>query len=340
MHSSREETTTFHLFDSTGVGLIGLDESGRILQLNDSLLRYLDLEGQDILGKKFSSLKEQISFPGFWEALDGERPFYCLVPGSSHLLLTICRGYAGPRDEGISKIVILRPFGLEREFIRMRARLSRNSVFEISSHLSSLAIAGDIILQPELQEDETTRQRFLSTFFKDINDLSELFNGLQEIAEPISFPNRVRFSPLDWKGLIADLLEKMQGLANEKNVSLSKSLTSCQSSPRGDYHWLYLAFYTLVDHALKMAAPLSEVKVGCTSAGGQLETIVEYERSGEAEAAWPPRTLFHLSEEDPRIGKMALTDLALSRSIFLLHHGDVRLIESGGISRIHVRLPL
>ena len=40
--------------------------------------------------------------------------------------------------------------------------------------------------------------------------------------------------------------------------------------------------------------------------------MVEYE-GGEEERSmgWPPPSLFHLSEEDPRIGKMALTDLAL-----------------------------
>ena len=56
--------------------------------------------------------------------------------------------------------------------------------------------------------------------------------------------------------------------------------------------------------------------------------------------AWPPPSLFYLPEEDPRIERMALTDLALSRNIFLLHRGDVRLEEKGEVLRLHLQLPL
>lgn len=341
MHASREETLTFQLFDSAGIGLIGLEESGRISQVNDSLVRYLDLDGEDVLGREFSLLQEVIPSPDFWEALDGRRPFYCLLPGSNHLLLTICRGYPLHGREGTGRIVILRPYGLEREFFRMRSRLSRNTVLEVSSHLSSVAIAGEIILQPELQEEAATRKRFLSTFFRDITDLGELFNELQEIAEPVPFPARVQFAPLDWKGLVTDLLSKMRGLANERNIALSGEFSPPLASPEGDYHWLYLALYTLVNHAVNEASPLSEVQATCTAADGSLKTVVEYTVTEPGRALeWPPPSLFYLPEEDPRIERMAVTDLSLSRNIFLLHRGDVRLEEKGEVFRLHIQLPL
>ena len=72
--------------------------------------------------------------------------------------------------------------------------------------------------------------------------------------------------------------------------------------------------------------------MGCTAVTGQLETTVEYEANEGQEPEWPPRTLFYLPEEDPRIGTMALTDLALAQSIFLLHGGYVEKTPSGGTS--------
>lgn len=340
MDSNKGDTTNFHLFDSAGVGLAGLDENGLILQTNESFLRYLELDIGKILGKEISVINMSITSPEFWEAFPSQVPFYCLMPGRNHLLLTICRDYSGPSEEVIKKIVLLRPYSLEREFIRMRSLLNHNVVLDISSHLSSIAIASEIILQPELQEDENTRRRFLSAFFQDITDLNQLFAELQEIAEPMPFPNRVRHSALDWKGLVSDLAVKMRGLASEKNVHLSCDLPSGTASVQGDYHWLYLALYGVINYAIGEAPPLSDVCLICRRLGDSLETSIEFSSNQEkGEHPWPPQTLFHLHGDDPRIGKMNFSELALSRSILMLNRGDLEQRKEGATTRLISRMP-
>ena len=86
---------------------------------------------------------------------------------------------------------------------------------------------------------------------------------------------------------------------------------------------------------------LYRVQVLCRASGGRLETAVEGTVTEPGRiSSWPPPSLFHLPEEDPRIERMALSDLALSRNIFLLHRGDVTFEEKGGVIRLHARLPL
>jgi hypothetical protein len=338
--SMSHDGTDFHLFDSAGVGLVGVSAEGTIRHTNASLLRYLEVEPDGILGKETGVLKPSLTSPDFWEGLAGEDPFYCLIPARHHLLLALCRKYSGPSAEAVEKVVLLRPYGLEREFIRMRSRLNQNIVLEITSHLNSVAIAGEIILQPELQDDETTRKRFLSTFFGDISGLGELFAELQEIAEPIPFPNRVRPTPLDWKSLVADLLHKIRGLANDRNVSVESDLPEHLASVQGDYHWLYLALYGVLNHAAAEAPVLGEIRVACREHDGSVETTIEYS-SDEilVDPSWPPPTLFTLSRDNPRIGKMEISELALSRSIFNLHNGDLEKRESPGKVTFVTRLP-
>lgn len=338
--SSKGDGTDFHLFDSSGVGLIGISEDQVVRHTNSSLYHYLEVEPGDILGQEVSALGTSLVSKDFWSGFAAGGPFYCLLPGSRHLLLTHCLDYTGPSRATVKKVILLRPYGLERKFIRMRARLNQNVVLEISSHLSSVAIAGDIILQPELQEDETTRGRFLTTFFRDITDLSELFSELQEIAEPIPFPNRVRPASLDWKALVTDLLTKMRGLANERNVSLERNLPEHLSSVRGGYHWLYLALYEVLNQAVADSPTLGEIQVSCAENNGMVETKIEYSSEDPpTEQTWPPQTLFELPEDDPRIGKMALSGLALSRSIFLLHKGGLERTEDRGKVTFTSRLP-
>lgn len=338
--SRDDDGTDFHLFDSAGAGLIGVGDDGTIRHTNECLHRYLEIASGELLGKNAEALKASLTSPDLWGGLAGEEPFYCLVPARHHLLLVLCRDYAGPSRDTVKKIILLRPYGLEREFIRMRSRLSRNIVLDISSHLSSVAIAGEIILQPELQEDEKTRKRFLSTFFGDITGLGDLFGELQEIAEPIPFPNRVRFSPVDWKGLVSDLLKKTRGLANDRNVSVESDIPDHLPSVRGDYHWLYLALYGVLNHAAAEAPVLGEIRVSCRDGEGSVETAIEYSREDPGEeTAWPPKTLFTLPQDDPRIGHMEISELAISFSIFGLLEGALERRVSPGKVTFISRLP-
>lgn len=338
--SKNHDGTGFQLFDSAGVGLVGIGPEGAISHANESLLRYLEVDSDDILGKEAEVLKPSLASSHFWEGMTGDEPFYCLVPAQHHLLLALCRKYQGPSEEAVDKVLLLRPYGLEREFIRMRSRLNQNIVLEISSHLSSVAIAGEIILQPELQEDEETRKRFLSTFFGDIAGLGELFTEMQEIAEPIPFPNRVRPAPLDWRGLVADLLHKIRGLANDRNVSVESDLPEYLASVPGDYHWLYLALYGVLNHAAAEAPVLGEIEVSCRENGGSVETVIEYSNDETLTGTpWPPRTMFTLPRDNPRITKMEISELALSWSIFVLHNGDLERRESSGKVTFVSRLP-
>jgi len=331
---------SLRLLDTAGMGLAQIDGQGRVQRVNESFLRYLEVDSNEMLGREVSALGEAILSPEFWQSLSSPGSFRCLVPGRRHLLLAFCRGLAGEGEEECGKVVFLRPYSLEREFIRMRSRLNRNVVVEISEHISSVAVAGEIIIQPELQEDADVRNRFLSAFFSDLNDLSRLFSDLQEIAEPIPFPARVNPIPLDWKSLAADLLAKMKGLASEKNVSLSSDVPDGTPAVNGDYHWLSLALYGILNHAVVESPPLGEVRLRCRSADGALETTVEYTLAeGGNDGPWPPQTLFPVSEGDPGRGKLGLTDLALSRSILLLHRGEVDRTLQKGMVRLTSRLP-
>ena len=72
----------------------------------------------------------------------------------------------------------------------------------------------------------------------------------------------------------------------------------------------------------------------CAQLGYQLST-----EETAAEIAWPPRSLFTLPREDPRIGRMEISGLALSTGIFGLHGGSLTMQESSGKVTFVSRLP-
>ncbi len=341
MSEHEREDITFQLFDAAGIGVAALDDKGVLLKVSDSFVRYLDIPGSGLAGTPFRDFVEAIASAEFWSALEGPGSFRCLVPSRHHLLLTTCRHFPDAPQPQAARMVLLRPYSLEREFIRMRSRLNTNIVLEISERLSSVAVAGEIILQPDLHEDESTRSRFLSSFFRDVKDLGELFHELEEIAEPIPFPARIRPVPLDWKGLAADLMEKMKGLSSEKNVSLAIDLPDHLPEVRGDRQWLTLGLFGILQHAVMETFPLGEVQVLCRNGSGFLETSVLYQPAdGTGSGVWPPQTLFPVSEDRPSAGKLDLTDLALSLGIFQLHRGELRREEGHDPASLIIRLPV
>ena len=85
---------------------------------------------------------------------------------------------------------------------------------------------------------------------------------------------------------------------------------------------------------------MGEITVTCREQAGNVETTVEHSL-GDApeETPWPPGTLFTLPQDNPRIRKIGISDLALSRSIFNLHNGDLEKRESSGKVTYVLRLP-
>jgi signal transduction histidine kinase len=340
MNSTNSDLSFFQLFDSAGVGLLGIDSDNRAVQANESFLRYLDIEADEIVGEDIASLKTIISLPDFWQSLLARETFYSLVPARNFLLLAISRSYPEPSPENVKRLLLVRPYSLEREFMRMRTNLNQNVALEIRSHLNSVAIASEIILQPELQESEPTKKRFLATFFKDITDLSTLFSEMQEIVEPIPFPNRIHRLSLDWKALVTDQLSKVRGLASERNIFLTSDIPAHLPAIEGDYHWLYLALYGAINYLVTAAPALAGMRIACHADDRGIETTIRIPLPEIPPAdLWPPPTIFPLPEENPRIGKMLFSELALARSIILLHQGELERTEEYDSLTLRVTLP-
>lgn len=319
----------FDMFESSGIGLIGLDAADRICQLNSNTGIYLDLDPESVIGKPAATLQPQIRSVEFWQAFPGT--FYCLAPGPHNLLLIVCRTLGPEHGSELRRAIILRPYSLEREFGRMRVCLNNYLAHEIASHLSSIGIASEFITEPELRESRQTREAFISTFRHDVIDLNQLFVHLMETAEPLIMPTRIGRGRLDWKALVEDQAAKIRGLASEKNVTLSCSLPPYLPAVAGDYHWLNLALFGILAHVLRNPPPLTEVSLTANHGEGNLETaIVTHASEDTSNVVWPPPSLFPLDEEHPRIGRMEITDLIISRSILHLHGGDLRREETEG----------
>ncbi len=341
MDRSQEDHIPFPFLDLAGVGLVGCDREHHIRVANSSALRYLDQNLDDITGQEITVLKAMVQSPEFWEGIFSPLPFYCIAPARDHLLLLTSQSFPHPSQGAFQNTLLLRPWSLEREFIGMKSRLSRNLNLEIGSRLNSIGVASEIILEPELVRNHSARSRVLSIFTQDIRGLSNLFSEVVEITDLAALSGRMRRNRLDWQSLVSDLLKKMEGLAGDRSISLTKNLPSTLPSPLGDYHWLYLALFGVMHHLLFHTPPLSEIKLTSRVAADTLETTILFPPPEAPEGIiWPPLTLFPIDEKKPGFPASLLSDLAISRSILRLHQGELQLERGDSQLSLRFTLPI
>lgn len=338
MQLTPDSRLTLDLFESSGIGLIGLDGDNRVRAANQNAGQYLGLQPDEIIGHEVSILRPGIRSAEFWDAFPGT--FYCLAPGPQNLLLIVSRRLDAEHDPELRRVLIMRPYSLEREFGRMRVCLNNYLAHEVASRLNSIGIASEFITEPELLESRQTREAFISTFRHDVSELNTLFVQLLETAEQLAMPNSVLSAPVDWKSLVEDLLAKIRGLTSERSVGLSCTLPPRLPPTAGDYHWLYLGLFVVLAHASRAAAALSEVTLAVHAREGRLETVVTAQCGDPGFSdTWPLPALFALDEAHPRIGRLAIHDLAVTRAIFLLHGGELRVARPGDRIEYTVTLP-
>lgn len=339
MEQTPDTRIIFDLFESSGIGLVGLDAANTVVAANQNAGIYLGIGQSELIGRDVSILRAGIRSAEFWAAFPAT--FYCLAPGPHNLLLIVSRRLGPEHGPVLRRAIIMRPYSLEREFGWMRACLNNYLAHEVASRLNSVGIAGELITEPELRKNLQTRNAFISTFHHDIADLNTLFVQLLETAEQISMPNRVVRSPVDLRSLIEDLAAKIMGLASERSASLNWVLPLHMPCVSGDYHWLYLGLFGVLTHALRSASALTEVTVTAHAGDRQVEMMVAVRVGQEAGALpWPPPALIPLDDADPRIGRLAIDDLAVIRAIFLLHGGELRVARVAERTEFTVTLPV
>ena len=78
MDTTHDARIIFDLFESSGIGLVGLDADNRIVAANRNVGVYLGIEPEELIGHNVSIMRPGIRSAEFWAAFPAT--FYCLAP--------------------------------------------------------------------------------------------------------------------------------------------------------------------------------------------------------------------------------------------------------------------
>jgi two-component system phosphate regulon sensor histidine kinase PhoR len=252
------------LLRSLRVGVVLLDDNGRIAMLNPAAAAIFSLEARNVLGRSLIEIVPSIELDRRARAaLDGH-------PSRAQLSINLA---GKPRILTVAAIPIESPGGAFliaadetrlHELEKMRSDFVSNVSHELRTPLSSINLMIETILSTD--QDQEALQLFLPRVKQEVDRMVQLVADLLDLTQVESGRLRLKSEDVDLADVAGHILETFEARAAQAGVALR---FSGEYAPlRGDPDRLAQVVVNLVDNALRN-----------TPSGGSID--VEVRREGE-----------------------------------------------------------
>lgn len=257
------------LFEQTAAGICEVDLSGRILRTNERYCRLLRRERSEIIGQFMQTFTHPEDLPSnmalFKQAIENNQPFeiekrYLLPDGDVVWVSNTVSCIRSAKAEGNSTILAisldistrrhaedeLRKVERRKdEFLAMLAHELRNPLAPINAAADLLFIANPDPQRMKATSGIIRRQvRHMTSLIDDLLDVSRVTRGLIKMDQV----------PLDAKTIVADAIEQVRPLIEEKRHHLAIDLAPEVAHVMGDHKRLVQVLANLLNNAAKYTA--------------------------------------------------------------------------------------
>ncbi len=197
-------------------------------------------------------------------------------------------------------------------------------------------------LADDMVDDEATRQRYLRTAQRDIQNLSDLINDLFEMSQIDAGGLKLDLSPASLSDLLSDTLESFSALALQQGIKLEVSLEPGVDPVVMDVQRIARVLNNLVGNALRYTPEGGTVSVLAGQAAGRVTVSVSDTGEGiPAEDIPKIFERFYRGEKSRnRSTGGAGLGLAIARGIVEAHEGEIGVeSELGRGTRFFFHLP-
>jgi PAS domain S-box-containing protein len=247
-------------------GILVLDKSGTILDINPSVEKTLKLKKGDATGRTLDRI---------WPQLD--LIYDKLRPGESVEIITRSQTYleinltdlADSHGRGVGKLIVVRDIterkltqqkleSLYREEKKLRGSLqsemekrikyTRALVHELNTPLTSILVSGEML---ETTIEEPTLLALVKNIRRASNNLKQRIDELIELARGEIGTLKINAMPLDMDRLLKEIESEMKPLALGKGLEMTLEIIGELPLAMGDRGRLRQVLYNLIGNALK-----------------------------------------------------------------------------------------
>lgn len=326
---SREKEEVFRILDE---GLLIMEESGRIFDLNPKAVQILGSPGATLAGTDFSATRFPVP-EGFFDAVQAGagKPLRSMIafPDKDGQVKQIeLVGLSMTRDSGPSRILLgFRDLTGLKDLEKNREELLAIVSHDLRTPLTSLKGFVEVLLGGEYDSSEKLRE-YLMILDSEADRMINLINDLLDLGRLESGKMTMNMEQVQLDELAAYAARSMEGLAAQKGVNL------IFKGQDGDNFWVYADRRRI----LQVLVNLLSNAIQFTPEGSGVETIVRREDGSvlvevlDEGPGIPPEErdlIFNKYHQTERVstgrGKGSGLGLAIVKKIVDLHGGRIRL---------------
>ena len=155
---------------------------------------------------------------------------------------------------------------VQREFEEMQKleNYRRDFIGNVSHELKTPIFAirgfGETLLDGAMEDEEVSR-KFLTKIVRNANRLGALAQDLSDISRLETGQRAMQFQPFSLKRLVADVVESVESLASESQITISISVSKSLPPVHGDPKQLRQVLTNLVVNAIKYSNDGGKVRI-------------------------------------------------------------------------------
>ncbi len=332
------------IIDGMGEGLIGCDDQGVIIHINQAARNLSILSQDEVIGSPFASVFPNIAkaigfFPGSHELI--EKRIVDLSKNRHDLRISVSPIFDEEKNRSAGFVLIIQDRTEQAELDRLKSDLISIVSHELRSPLTSIKGYVDLMLTGDLGVIPEGMKEYLSIISANANRLAALIDDMLDLSRIESGKLNMSFGKVEIKYLCDYVYLTMKPQAEQKKLKFGLQIEE-GLSVSGDQDRLQQALTNLVSNAIKYTAMYGTVMIHVRHYNGWVS--IDVEDSGIGISVENQKKLFQRffrvkNDQTRNIGGTGL-GLCITKSIVEAHDGHILVqSEEGKGSRFSLELP-
>lgn len=305
-------------------GLLFLDNSGEIVSINKSAVRFFGSEKQELLGKNLLTLSLGKEIEKLFAKIDAAgKASLLLSRGSSYYQLN------GSKIGDKGMVLLIMDVTEKTASEKLRREFSANVSHELKTPLQSVLGYSEIMLNGLVKEDD--RPRFLRKIYEEAKNLLQLIDDIIKLSR-LEEQQQDMLESFNLRKVAEQAVQRLADKAEKSGITVNLECAAAEYLMQGIPSMLEEVFANLLDNAIKYNRPGGSVNLRVTEKENKWVISVADTGIGIA-----PEEKDRIFERFYRIDKSrhkAVEGTGLGLSIvkhgIIFHKGTIRVLSTPG----------
>jgi PAS domain S-box-containing protein len=332
--SEGERLLTQNILDTIKEGILLVDPTGRVIQVNEKMCDLIGTSPSEIIDKKYGEWIEELAnstndgaeVTKFFEQIlfhgkvSEQSMVYHQQAPAERVIQVYCEVLE--RDgKKIGTVMVHRDISKEYEVDLMKSEFVSTVSHELRTPLASVLGFTELILNKELKPER--QKKYLTTIYQEAKRLTALINDFLDVQRMEAGKQTYEKKYVDVAPILEDIIETYQ--LNNPTHEIHLERGTDQTTVYGDKDKLAQVFNNILSNAIKYSPNGGKIFVHLFADGSQLKIAIKDEGLGiPADALDKLFTKFYRVDNSDRrkIGGTGL-GLAIVKEIVKAHEGDI-----------------